>query len=78
MTLRAASPGPWDCTDRDQVMRLLRERQATRGPARSGDVDVRQLDDHTFVVRTAADGNTATRITVGDGHVVAMQQFTPD
>ena len=78
MTLHAATPGPWDCTDREQLMRLLREREATRNPAQSRDVDVRQIDDHTFVVRSTADGTTATRITVGDSGVVAMQQFIVD
>lgn len=30
-TLRAVCPGPCDCTDRAQIMQLLRERQTERG-----------------------------------------------
>lgn len=78
VTLRAVTAGPWDCADRDQVMRLLREREVTRDPALPRTVEVRRVDDHTFEVRSADDGDTATRVTVGDGCVVAMQQFTTD
>lgn len=66
-----------DCADRDQVMHLLRESEATRDPTLPRSVDVRQVDDHTLVVHSA-DGDTATRVIVGDGAVVAMQQFMTD
>lgn len=75
VTLRAASPGPWDCTGREQVMQLLRDREATRGPAQPRTAEVRQIDDHTFVVSGDRDPDTATSVTVSDGKVVAMQQF---
>lgn len=76
VTLRAATPGPWDCEGRAQVLALLREREETRDPEQDRSVDVRQVDEHTFVVHSASGGDTATRITVADGKVVAMQQFT--
>ena len=78
VTLRAATPGPWDCANREQVMRLLREREATRGPAAPRTVEVRQIDNDTFVVSSASEAATATRITVAGGKVVAMQQFPTD
>lgn len=75
VTLRAATPGPWDCENRDQVIRLLREREVTRDPAASRAVEVRQIDDDTFVVSSPSGTTTATRISVARGKVVAMQQF---
>lgn len=59
-------------------MRLLGDREATRESAEPRTVEVRQIDDYTFVVRSAADGDTATRISVADGKVVAMKQFATD
>lgn len=56
-------------------MHLLREREATRDPALPRSVEVRQVDAHTFVVGSAGGGDMATRVTVGEGNVVAMQQF---
>lgn len=76
VTLRAATPGPWDCTSREQVMRLLCDREATRDPEQRPTVTVRQIDDHTFEVSSAADPDTATSVSIADGKVVAMQQFS--
>jgi ketosteroid isomerase-like protein len=77
VTLRAMQPGPWDCTDREAVLRLLRERAAARGNRPPGPVEVQRVDEHTYVVRSAGPepSPVATRVTVTDGWVTAMQQF---
>ena len=76
VTLRAAMPGSWDCEDREQVMRLLRERETERDPNHDRSVEVRREDEHTFVVSSTADDNgTATRVITADGKVIAMRQF---
>jgi ketosteroid isomerase-like protein len=81
ITLRWVEPGDWDGTGRDQVMRLLRQRQAEG--LRPYPVRIDHLDEHTFIVSSDRpidhDGPqpfpVATRITVADGKVVAMQQY---
>jgi len=77
VTLRAAEPGPWDCTGREQVMNMLRRRQADG--ANGYPVQVERVDDETFTVhseRPQLEGfPVATRIHVKSGKVVAMQQF---
>jgi hypothetical protein len=73
VTLHAVEPGPWDCLDRDSVMRLLRQRQ-TDGSG--GDpVRIERVDERTFTVKSGPDEAVATRVTVENGKVVAMQQF---
>lgn len=78
VTLRAVEPGPWDCTDREAVLRLLRQRAATRGARPPAPVHVRRVDQHTYVVRSdepvAEPFPVATRVTVTGGRVTAMQQ----
>jgi len=81
VSLRWYEPGPWDCTGREQVMSLLRQRQTEGGRALPVRID--HIDEHSFVVSAAdpadwdrPDGtDTATRITVEHGKVVAMQQY---
>ena len=76
VTLRWIEPGDWDCNGRDEVMDLLRERQA-EGAAR-WPTWIEYVDAHTIVVSTAdpgPNGAHATRITVAGGVVVAMQQY---
>ncbi len=84
VSLRAVEPGPWDCDGRDEVMRLLRLRQAEGiGPC---PVHIDHLDPDTYVVRSKRpidpDGpepfGVATRVSVSGGKVVAMQQFRTD
>jgi hypothetical protein len=71
VTLRAIRPGPSDCENRDEVMALLRARQATP----SGDATVTQIDATTFLVAGATgDDEIATRVTVAGEKVIAMQQ----
>ena len=76
VTLRWIEPGEWDCTGRDQVMQLLRERHAQ---GRGADpMRVEQVDKHTVVVSPEQPGRygaAATRITIAHGAVVAMQQY---
>jgi ketosteroid isomerase-like protein len=84
VTLRWVEPGDWDCIGRDQVIRLLRERQAEGN--RPYPVRIEHLDEHTFIVSSTKpidpDGPrpfpVATRITVADGKVTAMQQYRTD
>jgi hypothetical protein len=76
VTLRWIEPGPWDCMNRDQVMRLLRQRQAEGLGAHRMRID--HVDDHTVVVSTDEPGPygaAATRISIAHGAVVAMQQY---
>jgi ketosteroid isomerase-like protein len=76
VTLRWIEPGPWDCTGRDEVMGLLRERQAEVGSAH--EMQIEYLDEHTVVVsaqKPRPQGAAATRITIAHGKVVAMQQY---
>jgi ketosteroid isomerase-like protein len=81
VTLRWVEPGGWDCTGRDQVMRLLRQRQGERN--RPYPVNVEHLDEHTFIVFSTKPIDddwpqafpVATRITIANGKVIAMQQY---
>lgn len=76
VTLRWIEPGDWDCNGREEVMELLRERQA-EGAAQLP-TQIEQVDSHTIVVSAAETGPYgahATRITIGDGVVLAMQQY---
>ena len=50
VSLRWVEPGPWDCTNRDQVMRLLRKRQAERHGQPPYPVHVTRVDGYTYVV----------------------------
>ena len=84
VTLRWVEPGDWDCAGRDQVMALLRQRQAEGN--RPYPVRIERLDEHTFLVSSTKpidfDGPqpfpVATRVTVADGTVVALQQSRTD
>lgn len=76
VTLKAVEPGPWDCQDRDDVMRLLRQRESQRPEGAERLAQVTRLSDSTFLV-SGLGGNegTATLVTVADGLVVALQQI---
>jgi hypothetical protein len=84
VTLRWVEPGDWDCTGRDQVMRLLRQRQV--GGNQSYPVSIERLDEQTFLVSSSKpidpDGPqpfpVATRVTLARGKVIALQQFRTD
>jgi ketosteroid isomerase-like protein len=79
VTFRAMQPGPWDCENRDQVMSLLRQREASRPDEHSRDVEVRRIDETTFVASGFAGGDgVATRVTVNGGKVISMQQVSTD
>jgi hypothetical protein len=79
VTLRALQPGPWDGENRDQVMSLLRQRAADRPSDGSREVEVRRADETTFVVSGLAGGEgVATRVTVGGGRVISIQQVSTD
>jgi ketosteroid isomerase-like protein len=81
VSLRWFEAGKWDCTGREQVMELLRQRQSHGLRPHSMRID--RLDASTFVVSPASHGNrnqskafsAATRITVTDGSVSEMQQY---
>jgi ketosteroid isomerase-like protein len=84
VTLRSVEPGEWDCVGRDEVMWLLRQRQAEGNAAYP--VTINHIDEHTFIVsstkRIDADGPkpfpVATHITVAGGKIIAMQQYRTD
>ena len=84
VTLKWVEPGDWDCIGRDDVMTLLRQRQAQGNAAYP--VTIKHVDEHTFTVISTKpidyDGPqpfpVATRITVADGKVIAMQQYRTD
>jgi hypothetical protein len=78
VTLRWIEPREWDCTGRDQVMRLLRERQAEGRGAHPMRVEF--LDEQTIVVSPQTpepepSGAAATRISIAHGKVVTMRQY---
>lgn len=83
VTLRWVEPGEWDCVGRDEVMWLLRQRRAASA---AYPVSIEHVDEHTFIVSSTRpidfDGPqpfpVATRITVADGKVTAMQQYRTD
>ena len=79
VTLRAVQPGPWDCTDREAVLRLLRQRRTERGDRPPDPVHVRRVDERTYLVASDEPGPepfpVATRVTVTGGRVTAMQQI---
>lgn len=74
VTLGWIEPGEWDCTGREEVMRLLRQRAAegrTAEPRR-----VEHIDEHTVLVtpeQPGPYGAAATRITIAHGNVVAIR-----
>lgn len=75
VTLRWVKPSEWDCTGRDEVMRLLRERQDEGRGAHPMRIDY--VDEHTVVVSPDEPrpyGAVATMVIV-QGRVVAMQQY---
>jgi hypothetical protein len=78
VTLHAVRPGPWDCTDREAVLRLLRRRAAERGDRPPARVHVARIDDPTYLACSDESGPepfpVATRVTVTGGRVTAMQQ----
>jgi ketosteroid isomerase-like protein len=86
VTLRWVERGAWDCTGRDEVMLLLRQRRAGHGGRSPSPVRVSRLDARTFIVATddpvdhdrPQPFRVATRITVTDGKVVTMQQYRDD
>jgi ketosteroid isomerase-like protein len=79
VSLRWVEAGQWDCIGREQVMRLLRQRQADG--LRPYAMRIDRLDESTFVVSPASLGDrsepfsAATRITVTHGKVSEMQQY---
>jgi uncharacterized protein len=79
VTLKALQPGPLDCNNREEVMALLRQREARRMPDQSRDVDVVRQDDTTFLVRGLGGGDgVATVVTIAGGMVIALQQISTD
>jgi ketosteroid isomerase-like protein len=81
VTLHAVEPGRWDCPNRERVMALLRKRQSEGLGVYP--VSIERVDEDTFTVQSdkPIDPNgpepypVATRVTVANGRVVAMQQF---
>jgi ketosteroid isomerase-like protein len=86
VTLHWVEPGPWNCNGRDEVIDLLRERNAERAGRSPYPVQIERIDDHTVVVSSDApidyDGpqpfRVATRVSIAGGKVTAMQQYRSD
>jgi hypothetical protein len=84
VTLRWVEPGDWDCTGRDQVMRLLRWRQAAGN--RPHPVSVQRCQRthlHRLLDRTRRPRRTPAvprrdPCHVAGGKVIAMQQYRTD
>jgi hypothetical protein len=76
VTLRAIQPGPWDCDDRDQVMRLLRLRQEQRGGDPPPTAEVKRLDESTYLASgLGGPDGVATLVKVSAGKVMSLQQI---
>lgn len=81
VTLKWVEPGEWDCIGRDDVMSLLRQRQAQGTGAYP--VTIEHVEEHTFTVSSTKPIDyegpqpfpVATSITVSGGKVIAMQQY---
>jgi hypothetical protein len=76
VTLRWIEPGEWDCIGRDQVMRLLGERQVQGSGTHP--IRVEYIDEQTVVVYPQTPGPygaAATRISIAHGKIVTMQQY---
>jgi hypothetical protein len=58
VTLRWVEPGDWDCIGRDQVIRLLRQRQAEGNAVYP--VSIEHVDEHTFIVSSSRRRNPST------------------
>ena len=79
VTLRAMQPGPWDCQNREAVMQLLRARETQRNVNDPRGADLRRVDDNTYLVSGVAGGDgLATRVSIDNGQVVALQQVSTD
>lgn len=79
VTLRAMQPGPWDCESREQVMQLLRRRESQRNADDPLRVELRRLDEHTYLASGFGGGEgVATRVSIAHGKVVALQQVSTD
>jgi ketosteroid isomerase-like protein len=77
VTLKAPQPGPWDCDNREQVMSLLRGRQGRQSRGETSTVEVLRIDDAMFAVSSLGGGeDVATLVTIGDGKVISLQQFS--
>jgi hypothetical protein len=84
VTLRTVPPGEWDCVGREELMWLLRQRQA-QGSA-GYPISIEEVDEHTLLVTTTKPAGVegpqpltvATRITLTGGKVTAMQQYHSD
>lgn len=74
-------PGEWDCNDRSDVMRTLRERQAEGFPR--GDVEFHEAGDNAVIIVTHPSrvggpewpDETATVMRFRDDLVVSMQDY---
>jgi hypothetical protein len=84
VTLRTVAPGEWDCVGREELMWLLRQRQAQGGAGYP--LRVEEVDEHTLIVTATKQAGVeeprpmrvATRITLSGGKVIAMRQYPSD
>jgi ketosteroid isomerase-like protein len=81
VTWGAFEPGEWDCQNREDVMRTLRERYE-QGFAK-GDVEIREVGDDAIIVVAHPmeiggpewPAETATIMRFRDGRVVSMRDY---
>ena len=84
--LRGVQVGPWNCTGRDEVMKMLRLRQTQLAGQPRQPTHIDRVDDHTYIVSTdnryvnqdPDPDLLATRITVNGNKVTKLQQFHPN
>jgi ketosteroid isomerase-like protein len=83
VTYTWVEPGPWDCHNADDVIRLARQRhqEGLVGPVRewidAGDHVVVRMENPNAELYGAARGETATTVvfTIEDGRIVRMRDF---
>lgn len=84
LALCAVAPGEWDCVGREELMWLLRQRQAQGGAAYP--LTIEEVDEHTLIVMSTKPAGiegpqpvtVVTRIILGGGKVIAMRQYRSD
>jgi hypothetical protein len=84
VTLRTVEPGEWDCVGRDELMWLLRQRQAQGGAAYP--VTIEEVDEHTLIVTSTKPAGVegtepvtvATHVILSGDKIIAMRQYRSD
>lgn len=78
ITLKAVSPGPWDCHGVDAVITLLRTRGAQRHDDAPSEVSIERIDASRYLVRGLGAPGTITAVTLAQELIVSLQQISVD